>query len=631
MLILERIRGSFLAGMVLLIAYGGLMPGNAGGAEFRPETLFPDHTRGFLAISNLPEFREHLQRTQLGQLLQDPALEPFVQDLRAQVETRFDGIRSRLGIRLDELESIVTGGLGIAVLYSDADAQAGLAAVLEIGGKAAETRQVLDRVAREVRNQGGSTAAERIAGKEVTVITFPEDERRGTRRVVYYLDDERLVAADSTATIEGVLNRINGDSPATLAEQKAFAHIMERCGQDTEGAVPQIRWFIEPFGYTAAVRSAIPPERRKRERRLAESLKAAGFSALQGVGGFVDVAVEPYELIHRTFVYAPGPLEKSAKIFSFPNSIEFAPPKFVPRDLATYVTGYCDVLNAFDNVGPVFDQTIGEGEEGVWQDVLDSLKNDPTGPQFDLRNEFFVHFGRRIVVFSQYELPITPTSERMLVAVEVKDAAAAATALDKMFRHEARFERREHNGRVIWEGLPEEKKDLPDLNLEGIPGVGEADSPAEKESAPIFPNASLTVYEGYLLIASHYEYLVALLDRDQARESLERNPDYLTVMEQIEKLGGDEACLKSFSLTEEEYRPTYELIRQGKMPESQTLMARLLNSFLAPEPGKPREQRIDGSKLPDYEVIRRHLGPAGLYGKAEKDGWFLKGFTLPKQ
>jgi len=629
--ILERIRGASLAGIILLFVFGGVMRGNEGGEQFRPETLFPDHTRGFLAISNLPDFREHLKRTQLGQLLQDPALEPFVQDLRAQVESRFDGIRSRLGIRLDELESIVTGGLGIAVLYSDTDGQAGLAAVLEIEGKRTETQQVLDRVAKDVRDRGGTVTTERIGGKEVTIITLPEDERRGVRRVVYYLDDQRLVAADSSTTIEGVLKRMGGDSSATLAEQKAFARIMERCGEDAQDAAPQIRWFIEPFGYTAAVRSAIPPERRKRERRLAEALKAAGFSALQGIGGFVDVAAEPFEVIHRTFVYAPGPLEKSAKIFSFPNSKEFAPPKFVPRDLATYATGYCDVLNAFDNVGPVFDQTIGEGEEGVWQDVLDSLKNDPTGPRFDLRNEFFTHFGRRIVVFTQYELPITPTSERMLVAVEVKDQSAAAKALDKMFQHEARFERREHNGRIIWEGLPEEKKELPDLNLQGIPGVGDTDAPAEKESAPIFPNASLTVHDGYLLIASHYDYLVALLDRDQARESLERNPDYLTVMERIEKLGGEEACLKSFSLTEEEYRPTYELIRQGKMPESQTLMGRLLNSFLAPEPGKPREQRIDGSKLPDYEVIRRHLGPAGLFGKAEKDGWFLKGFTLPKE
>ncbi len=633
--ILKRILGSSLLGKARLGLWGGfisLVLGIAQAQEFRPEKLFPDHTRGFLAVASAPQLREHFQQTQLGQLLQDPAMKPFVEDLRAQAESRFNDLGKRLGIRWADLEAIMTGGLAVAVTYSEADGRAGLAAVFEIEGKRAEAQDILNRVIQDVREREGSVATQQIAGKEVTVLTLPADERRETRHLAYYIEDRYLVAADSAETIQGVLERLGNDSLASLAQQPAFARIMERCQEDAGDAVPQIRWFIEPFGYTAAVRSAIPPERRKRERRLAEALKAAGFSALQGIGGFVDLAVAPYEWVHRTYIYAPGPLEKSAKMFSFPNSKEFAPPKFVPRDLATYATGYCDVLNAFDNIGPVFDETIGEGEEGVWQDVLDSLKNDPTGPQFDLRNEFFVHFGQRIVVFSQYQLPITPESERMLVAVAVKDEAAAAKALDKMLQHEPRFQRREHNGLVIWEGLPEEKKELPDFNLEGIPGVGEEEpAPAEEESKPIFPNASLTVRDGYLLIASHYDYLVSLLDRDASRESLERNPDYLIVMNELEKAGGAEVCLKAFSLTAEEYRPTYELIRQGKMPESQTLMGRLLNSLLAPEPGKPREQRIDGSKLPDFEIIRRHLGPAGLFGKAEKDGWFLKGFTLSKE
>jgi len=103
-------------------------------------------------------------------------------------------------------------------------------------------------------------------------------------------------------------------------------------------------------------------------------------------------------------------------------------------------------------------------------------------------------------------------------------------------------------------------------------------------------------------------------------------------METIEKLGGKKACWRGFSLTDEEYRPTYELIRQGKMPESETMLGRILNTIFAPpEKGALRKQRIDGSKLPDYEVVRRHLGPAGVFAVTENDGWFIKGFTLPKK
>ena len=43
-----------------------------------------------------------------------------------------------------------------------------------------------------------------------------------------------------------------------------------------------------------------------------------------------------------------------------------------------------------------------------------------------------------------------------------------------------------------------------------------------------------------------------------------------------------------------------------------------------------RAQKIDGSQLPEYQVVRRYLGPAGLQATSEPNGWFLKGFTLSK-
>ena len=90
--------------------------------------------------------------------------------------------------------------------------------------------------------------------------------------------------------------------------------------------------------------------------------------------------------------------------------------------------------------------------------------------------------------------------------------------------------------------------------------------------------------------------------------------------------------MRAFSRTDEEYRPTYELIRQNKMPESETMLARLLNVLFGEGqegPGPP--QKIDGSQLPDYQVVRRYLGPAGLQATSEPNGWYLKGFTLSKE
>ncbi len=619
--------------MVGLAALIVLALPTAGWASSPLDSLFPPTTRGFLAVRNVQELREHFEKTQIGQLLKDPALQPFVEDLRHQIQERLSGTREQLGITAEDVAEVATGEVAVGVIHREGEEKANLAAIVTITGERQKAQDLLNRVAEDIRKRGGSAEKTTIHGNEVQAITLPKRADGTTGGTVFYcLQEDLLIAANDQAAIESILT-LQKERGSSLSEVKSFHAIMARCRKDLpDGEEPQVRWFIDPFGYAEAIRATIPPERRKQRRLQLERLKAAGFSVFQGIGGFVSFSTEDFELVHRTFVYAPPPREKSAKMFDFPNGEIFEVPKFIPRDLATIGMGYCNLLTGFDNIGPVFDQVIGEGEEGVWDEVLAGLKDDPQGPQIDLRNELFAHFGEKVAMFTAYRLPITTTSERILIAIEVKDEQAAAKGIAKVFANDKHFRKREHNGKVIWERKPPEARTVPRIELGGVPGLAQPEPSDSEETEPLFPNTSITVYEGYLLIASHFDYLTEILDLQSERETIARNPDFVEVMETIEKLGGKEACWRGFSLTDEEYRPTYELIRQGKMPESETMLGRILNTIFAPpEKGALRKQRIDGSKLPDYEVVRRHLGPAGVFAVTENDGWFIKGFTLPKK
>ena len=68
------------------------------------------------------------------------------------------------------------------------------------------------------------------------------------------------------------------------------------------------------------------------------------------------------------------------------------------------------------------------------------------------------------------------------------------------------------------------------------------------------------------------------------------------------------------------------------MPESETMVGRVLNTiFGAGKKGVIRKAEVDGSKLPDYDYVRRYLGPAGVEVTSEPTGWFVKGFRLGKK
>jgi hypothetical protein len=325
-------------------------------------------------------------------------------------------------------------------------------------------------------------------------------------------------------------------------------------------------------------------------------------------------------------------------MLEFPAGNDFSPQPWVPRDVATYTTGNIDLLNAFDNIGPLFNETIGRGNEGVWEDTLKSLKEDPNGPQIDLRADLVEHLGQRLTMITDNQTPITPKSERLLFAIDVKDPARVAATIEKFFKGDPAARRREEGGHIIWEIVEEEEIDLEPPRVEhgDLPSLTPLEPEEEEEPERLLPQAAVTVIQvgkgGQLLVASHIDFLLKILEPRPVRETLGRAVDFRVVQATLKKLGGEGEIGISFSRTDEEYRPTYELIRQGKMPQSRSLLGRLVNTLLQPAAGgDTREQQIPGSKLPDFQVVRRYLGPSGIVVRNVTDGWFVKGVMLKRK
>ena len=121
---------------------------------------------------------------------------------------------------------------------------------------------------------------------------------------------------------------------------------------------------------------------------------------------------------------------------------DFTPQPWVPRDVATYTTLYFDIGNAFKNFGSLFDELFGQGETGVWEEVKQSLKEDPNGPQIDLGARLDRSSRPAVSVLTDYQLPITTTSERLLFAIETKDPKAVAAAIEKLMKNDPTVKRR---------------------------------------------------------------------------------------------------------------------------------------------------------------------------------------------
>jgi len=655
------------------------------------ETLLPASTKGFISIPDIGVLQDRWNLTQLGQLMADEKMQPFIEDLKRQMKSKMNRADTQLGLTWSDLESVSGGDVCLALAQpwdvkeeseaiaayvakavdaakaknkSDAEIakitkeaseeakaeqnklrsqQKALIVLVDVTGHDEETQVLLKKIDLEFTKRHATKSVKTIQGVETSVYSVAATEETPATDAFIAVYENRLIAVDHERVIGQLMSRFGKTDSVSLAGVPAFAHAIGKSAEAFGETTPHIRWFVEPFGYTEISR-AYDQGRRRRGTDMLYVLAHQGFDAIQGAGGYILLADGEYEIVHRTFVYAPaverGPDDKSkekynlaARMLEFPNSVALAPPSWVPRDLASYVSFNWNVQKAFYSAETLVNEIAGDE---VFRDVLESIKTDPNGPQIDIEKELVAFLGTRATMISDYREPITPKSERMLFAIEVNNAAAVMDTVNRAMESDPAAKKRTFGNQVIWEILNEDPHEVQTLKIDGPGGFGfegfAADEPEEEEEKQMIPNSSVTVAFGHLIIASHVDYVVDVLSERDSLDRLTEAADHQLVQQALALLRSGNDIFNFFARTDESLRVTYEMMKQGRMPESESMLGKVLNRVFEPEEeGAIREQRIDGGQLPDFEVARRYLGPGGFYVRSTESGWDVVGCLLSKE
>jgi hypothetical protein len=370
-------------------------------------------------------------------------------------------------------------------------------------------------------------------------------------------------------------------------------------------------------------------------------LKNQGFDAIRGASGHITLGTEQHEILHRSFVYAPRDPKAAegqkyrlgARMLEFPNKPTVQPPAWVPSNVGTFAALNWNMKDAF---GKYLASIVDEFADGpVFDEVLESIKTDVHGPKVDLRKGLIEQLSDKAMIVTDCLEPIDTKSERLMFAVGLADPAVVAATVDKAMKNDPDARLREHNGQKIWEITSEQEPmfAVDDIKIDG-PGVvvdEEAVAVKDEPNPTKLPNSAVTVAHGHLIVASHVDFIIKALDAPEL--TLDKAEDFQRVGMALNKLGGGEEALRHFVRTDKAYQATYELVRMGKMPQAETMLARILNRLAAEDEDDTtvREQQIDGSKMPEYSLVRKYLGPAGFIVRTEEQGWLVSGCLLKKE
>jgi hypothetical protein len=611
-------------------------------------SLLPATTKGMISVPDVYVLEENWNKTQLGQMTLDPVMQPFVEDLKRQFKEKWSNLSEKLGLTLDDLKGVPGGEVAVG-LIQPTRTTASLAVVVDVTGKAAEAAELMRKIDKNMTAKKATKAVTTFKGAKVTTYTLVKKPgEKVAKQAVFFTHNDIFSASDSSATTAGILSRMDGTAKDNLENLPAYKAIMQRVAVSAGEQAPEVRWFMEPFGYTEASRIINPPKVKKTKKDMLKLLSEQGFrEAIQGIGGYIHFYVDAkYEIIHRTAVHAPAvpgavgdeKYKLAARMLRFPNGGQLNPQAWVPRELSTYASFNLEIARAFEYSSTFVDAYV--GEPGTFEDVIKGLIEDPNGPRIDLRKDIVAHLDQRCTIITDTSLPVTPKSERIVMAVESNNPVALAKAIERTMKSDPTVRKVTVAGHTVWEIVQEEDENLPNLDIDsGIdPNGGNAFDPTggglgeDEEPRRKLPNSAVTVARGHLLVATHIDFLEKVLVDFEAHETLATNVDYARVMDELNVLFGATRSARFFSRTEEEVRPTYELIRAGKMPESESVLGKLLNAFFGSgEEGEVRTQKIDGSQLPDFETVRRYFGPAGMEVISEDNGWFMVGVLLSRQ
>ena len=186
------------------------------------------------------------------------------------------------------------------------------------------------------------------------------------------------------------------------------------------------------------------------ERRdILAVLKNQGFTAVKCIAGEVWFAHADSDIAHRGFVLADFPLPRSAGILDFPNESMTQPPHFVSGNAATFLATAWNAQTAFWKARDLVDELV--GNQGVFDEVINGIKNDVNGPQVDIRNELLPLMTNDIVAISDCkEGEVEVNSRRNLIGVKVNNTSKAAQIVDRVMKAEANAELMSFQGIDIW-------------------------------------------------------------------------------------------------------------------------------------------------------------------------------------
>ncbi len=447
----------------LLLGFGGARadthaPGASAQAppiQYLPAQYLPAKTSFVVMSGDIGATCAEFQETRLGQVFTGEVFQPLIARLK----------QAQLGGPLN-LQPI----FGFDWSALKATRQAAALATFPLGdGRAARVCLFLGSASEEAtaplpiavayfQSQGYSRSDSRRENTSLTILQPPASREAATPRVLFSGSDYYGVA-DSIEAADALLATTPADSLASDALWQANAP--DPAGASRPG---DLQFLLRPFELWEQSRRFSTPSKEKdtpdetypdAPDALASS-RQVGFDGVKAIVGRVAfLAADGCDWRLAGRIVADAPYEKALRLFELRSGSVPEIPDFVQANATSVSFWRWDFPLAMRGFGALFDEANERGPDGVglFEDLLDGLRDDPEGVRVDLRSEVFAHLGPELWSVTDRAGPKTkepPQGARAMYLTTVREQSTVADALRRFYGDDDRVTHRTTGEFDVW-------------------------------------------------------------------------------------------------------------------------------------------------------------------------------------
>ncbi|RUL84211.1 hypothetical protein [Tautonia sociabilis] len=580
-----------LAGLTL---FGLILAAAPTSAQVPGEDALPGSTLAVVKVKSTSDLREALGNSQFGRLLEDPAMQPLLDDISAKFEDLNTQLKQRIGVTLKELLETPQGPAWLAVTRSENEIPIAALLVADAGDKSEQMAEIMAKGTEQLEQEAdGQARTEEFQGKTLHIIQPPAED---SPPLVWTSEGSVYIIGVGVEAVKDLLANADGREDS-LAANPSYAAIGEKLGTDS-----QVSWYID---IQQAIQMLVQAAAEQGgEAGQAEALlQTLGVNQLKAVGGTVDFASGDYDSVSRTFLYAPGQRNGILRLFQMP-TISPTPEPWVPATVASYQTISWDLDAAYAALGDLVNMFL----PGALENVERGLQG-PGGETIRFQQDLFGPLGDRISIISVYSGDgdaLDIDAQDALLAIALEDEQAFQTTLNKIFAISGLTpEKRDFQGTTIF-----------DIELPELPAAPGA--PAMQLDGEV----SIAIAKGYLFATSEPTLLEQILRGGGS--TLADDPQFLKVAAKYPA----KVSTFTFNRPEEQARAVYNAFKSGQF--QQALQAGAAGAGEAAAQMPDLSDLIDIEKIPEFSVFAKYLTQGGSYSVMEDDGLTVTQFAMPK-